>query len=93
MDLTATILFIEARETGKRSAGVLSGNTIASNIVNKATVATEGVSQSHSEIDKSLSCKNCGRTGAWESTNCGCTEAELPSMGSRMLSLQEEGAF
>ena len=38
MDLAATIIFIEARETGKRSTGVLSGGTPASGQANKATV-------------------------------------------------------
>ena len=74
MDLKATtILFIEAMETGKRSAGVLSGNTIASNTVDKASVATDGVSQSRSEVDKSLSCKNCVRTGHGKSWKQSCS--------------------
>ena len=36
MDLNATILFVEARETGKSSAGALSGDTIVSSQINRA---------------------------------------------------------
>ena len=93
MDLTATILFIEARETGKRSAGVLSGNTTASNIVNKATVAAEGVSQSRSEIDKSLYCKNCGRTGHGRSPTLDVRKQSCPAWDQECSICKKKGHF
>ena len=41
MNLADTILFIEAREAGNRSAGVLSSGNLASNQINKPSVHTE----------------------------------------------------
>ena len=57
MDLNATILFVEAKETGKTSAGVLSGDAIASNQINKAAVSVEGVSKDHQETEETAQCR------------------------------------
>ena len=53
MDLNTAILSVEARESGKRSAGVLSGDTIASNQINKTTMSAEGVFKDHKEVEES----------------------------------------
>ena len=93
MDLKATILFIEARETGKRSAGVLSGNTTASNIVNKASVATDGVSQSRSEVNKSLACKHCGTTGHGKYPNKDMRKQSCPAWDQECGTCKKKGHF
>ena len=63
LDLDATILFVEARETGKRSANVLSGETIASNKISKTTVSEEGVSMNRTEVKETARCIYCGGSG------------------------------
>ena len=61
MDLLATIVFVETKETAKRSAGVLTETSMASSQINK--VANQYKS-GEKQMDKSKEkCGYCGRTG------------------------------
>ena len=53
MTLEDTITFIEARETGSKSATALSKNVMASTLTNVV------------EAKSDVKCTNCGETGHW----------------------------
>ena len=64
MDLLATIVFVETKETAKRSAGVLTETSMASSQINK--VANQYKS-GEKQMDKSKEkCGYCGRTRHWK---------------------------
>ena len=58
MDLLATIAFLEAKETAKRSSGVLTETSMASSQINKVTTQYKsGEKQMDESKDK---CEYCG---------------------------------
>ena len=58
MDLAATILFIEARETRMRSTGNMSGSNPASSQADNEALVGGDCEQ---DADRGGSCRNCGR--------------------------------
>ena len=93
MDLNATILFIEARESGKRSAGALSGETIASNQVNRTAVAAEGVSKDLLGADDKTRCKYCGRSGHGKSPDIETRKLKCQAWDQECQSCNKKGHF
>ena len=93
MDLNATILFIEARESGKRSAGVLAGEAIASNQINRTAVAAEGVAKNVIEADDKTRCKYCGRSGHGKSPDTDIRRSKCPAWDQECQSCKKKGHF
>ena len=93
MDLAATILFVEAMETGKRSAGVLSGDTVARNQINRTTVSAEGVFEDQKEVEETASCKYCGRYGHGKPPDMKVRRLRCPAWDQECRSCKKEGHF
>ena len=90
MDLAATILFIEAREAGKRSAGVLSGSIPASSQANKAALVTEDRVQDTTKVE---TCRYCGRTGHGRSLNGDTRKKSCPAWDKECSKCSKKGHF
>ena len=90
MDLAATILFIEAREAGKRSAGVLSGSTPASGQANKTALVTEDRVQ---DTARGESCRYCGRNGHGRSPNGNIRKKSCPAWDKECSKCSKKGHF
>ena len=90
LDLAATILFIEAREAGKRSAGVLSGSIPASSQANKAALVTEDRVQDTIGVE---SCRYCGRTGHGRSPNGDTRKKSCPAWDKECSKCSKKGHF
>ena len=61
LNLKTTIAFVEAKETAKRSAGVLTETSMASSQINKVT--TQYKSEEKQVEETKEKCSYCGRTG------------------------------
>ena len=75
LDLAATVLFVKERETGMRSAGVLSYGTPAIGQANNAVVVVDYCVHSSARGEN----KYCGRTGQGTSPSGEVREKSCPS--------------
>ena len=91
MNLADTILFIEAREAGKKSAAVLSGVGIASNQVHKTSLPSETDSREDNMAEGHVTCRYCGRVGHGKSPKPEARERKCPAWGQKCSGCDKKG--
>jgi hypothetical protein len=92
MDLPATILFVEAREAGKRSAGVLTDGIMASSQINKVGTQYKSNEQGFA-VQKVKKCSFCGKTGHGERADKATREKSCEAYGVKCRKCQQNNHF
>ena len=95
LDLESTITFVEAREAGKRSAGVLVGGGLASSQVNKLTAHQAGkkTDMLRQTDDDDKKCNFCNKYGHDAIPNSEVRASSCPAFGQVCKKCGKSGHF